>query len=80
MERLRVCLLETSEKGRGDVRPGRCGAGCQGTGHEDLTLLAVRAASWPELLSSRSFELNGDPFLALRFALLFQLPVELEPV
>ncbi len=44
-------------------------------GSDDLILLASGAASWPELLSSGRFELSGDPFLALRFAALFQLPV-----
>jgi len=47
---------------------------------DDLIRLAGGAASWPELLSSGRFELSGDPFLALRFAALFRLPVELEPV
>lgn len=47
---------------------------------DDLIRLAGGAASWPELLSSGRFELSGDPFLALRFASLFALPVELEPV
>jgi hypothetical protein len=47
---------------------------------DDLILLAAGAASWPELLSSGRFELTGDPFLALRFAALFRLPVELDPV
>jgi hypothetical protein len=46
---------------------------------DDLILLASGAASWPELFSSGRFELTGDPFMALRFASLFQLPVELEP-
>jgi hypothetical protein len=49
-------------------------------GADDLILLVSGAASWPELLSSGRFELSGDPFLALRFAALFQLPVALEPV
>ena len=44
-------------------------------GSDDLILLATGAASWPELLSSGRFELSGDPFLALRFASLFRLPV-----
>jgi hypothetical protein len=47
-------------------------------GSDDLILLASGAASWPELLSSGRFELSGDPFLALRFAALFKLPVALE--
>lgn len=49
-------------------------------GSADLILLASGAANWPELLSSGRFELSGDPFLALRFASLFKLPVALEPV
>jgi hypothetical protein len=49
-------------------------------GSDDLILLATGAASWPALLSSGRFELSGDPFLALRFASLFQLPVELDRV
>ena len=36
--------------------------------------------TWPELISSGRFELSGDPFLALRFASLFRLPVRLDPV
>jgi hypothetical protein len=48
-------------------------------GSDDLILLATGAASWPELFSSGRFELSGDPFLALRFASLFRLPVELDP-
>ena len=48
-------------------------------GSDDLILLASGAASWPGLLSSGRFELSGDPFLALRFASLFRLPVQLEP-
>jgi hypothetical protein len=46
----------------------------------DLIRLAGGAASWPELFSSGRFELSGDPFLALRFASLFALPVALDPV
>jgi hypothetical protein len=49
-------------------------------GSDDLILLVAGAASWPELLSSGRFELTGDPFLALRFASLFRLPVQLEAV
>ena len=47
-------------------------------GSDDLILLASGAASWPELLSSGRFELSGDPFLALRFASLFKLSVQLD--
>jgi SCP-2 sterol transfer family len=63
------------------VRPGvpeRPGARAT-MGSDDLILLAAGAASWPELFSSGRFELSGDPFLALRFASLFRLPVELDP-
>jgi hypothetical protein len=49
-------------------------------GADDLILLASGAVSWPELLSGGRFELAGDPFLALRFASLFRLPVTLDPV
>jgi hypothetical protein len=49
-------------------------------GADDLILLASGAVGWPELLSSGRFELTGDPFLALRFATLFRLPVVLEPI
>jgi hypothetical protein len=48
-------------------------------GADDLILLATGAASWPELLCSGRFELSGDPFVALRFASLFRLPVKLDP-
>jgi hypothetical protein len=48
-------------------------------GSDDLILLASGAATWPELLSNGRFELSGDPFLALRFASLFKLPVRLDP-
>ena len=49
-------------------------------GADDLILLAGGAVTWPQLLSSGRFHLTGDPFLALRFASLFRLPVTLEPV
>lgn len=55
-------------------RPGACAVARS----DDLIRLASGAASWPELLSSGRFELSGDPFLALRFAALFKLPVALE--
>ena len=47
---------------------------------DDLILLAGGVVGWPQLLSSGRFALTGDPFLALRFAGLFRLPVELDPV
>ena len=49
-------------------------------GSDDLIRLASGAVAWPELFSSGRFELTGDPFLALRFASLFRLPVVLDPV
>ena len=49
-------------------------------GADDLILLAGGAVTWPQLLSSGRFELTGDPFLALRFASLFGLPVVLDAV
>jgi hypothetical protein len=70
------------------IADGRCAVTAGGAarpgaratiGAEDLILLASGAASWPELLSSGRFELSGDPFLALRFAALFRMPVQLEP-
>jgi hypothetical protein len=48
-------------------------------GADDLILLAGGAVTWPQLLSSGRFQLTGDPFLALRFASLFRLPVVLDP-
>jgi hypothetical protein len=64
------------------VRPGAPSQpGARATiGSDDLLLLAGGAVSWPELLGSGRFELTGDPFLALRFASLFRLPVVLDPV
>ena len=47
-------------------------------GAGDLILLAGGAVTWPQLLSSGRLTLTGDPFLALRFASLFRLPVVLE--
>jgi SCP-2 sterol transfer family len=49
-------------------------------GSDDLIMLASGAVAWPELFSSGRFELTGDPFLALRFAGLFRLPVVLDAV
>jgi hypothetical protein len=65
---------------RCSVRPGRPDrAGAQAMiGADDLILLAGGAVTWPQLLSSGRFELTGDPFLALRLAGLFRLPVVLD--
>jgi hypothetical protein len=43
-------------------------------GADDLVLLAFGAVGWPELLSGGRMELTGNPFLALRFPVLFRLP------
>ena len=66
---------------RCSVRPGPpARAHARATiGADDLILLAGGAVTWPQLLSSGRFQLTGDPFLALRFASLFRLPVVLEP-
>jgi hypothetical protein len=58
--------------------PAQAGARAS-IGADDLILLAGGAVTWPQLLSSGRFRLTGDPFLALRFASLFRLPVVLEP-
>jgi hypothetical protein len=66
---------------RCSVRPGvpaRASARAA-IGADDLILLAAGAVTWPQLLSSGRFQLTGDPFLALRFASLFRLPVVREP-
>jgi hypothetical protein len=67
---------------RCQVRPGAPAepAARATIGGDDLILLAGGAVGWPELLSSGRFELTGDPFLALRFATLFRLPVVLHPL
>jgi alkyl sulfatase BDS1-like metallo-beta-lactamase superfamily hydrolase len=41
---------------------------------EDTIRLAAGVIGWPELISSGRMEFSGDPFLALRFPLLFRLP------
>ncbi len=76
-----VCFELRIAEGRCEVQPGGAArAGARATiGADDLILLVSGAASWPELLSSGRFELDGDPFLALRFASLFRMPVQLEP-
>jgi alkyl sulfatase BDS1-like metallo-beta-lactamase superfamily hydrolase len=66
-----VCSVRSGAADRPDARAV--------VGSDDLILLASGAATWPELLSSGRFELSGDPFLALRFASLFKMPVRLDP-
>ena len=58
-------------------RPARADARAQ-IGFDDLLRLAGGTTTWPQLFSSGRFELTGDPFLALRFAALFRLPVVLD--
>jgi SCP-2 sterol transfer family len=69
-------------EGRCAVRPGAPdAAGARASiGSDDLIRLASGAVGWPELFSSGRFELTGDPFLALRFASLFRLPVVLDAI
>ena len=66
----------TIADGRCDVRPGAAAqAGATvAIGADDMVRLVSGASGWPELLSSKRLELGGDPFLALRFPILFRLP------
>jgi hypothetical protein len=41
-----------------------------------MVLLASGEVGWTELLASGRLTLSGDPFLALRFPRLFDLPPE----
>jgi SCP-2 sterol transfer family len=43
---------------------------------EDMVRLATGDAGWPELLASGRLSWGGDPFLALRFPRMFELPAE----
>ncbi len=45
-------------------------------GADDMTLLAAGEVGWTELLATGHLTLSGDPFLALRFPRLFDLPPE----
>jgi predicted lipid carrier protein YhbT len=47
-------------------------------GFDDLVRLVSGTTTWPALFSTGRFELTGDPFLGLRLAALFRLPVVLE--
>jgi hypothetical protein len=80
----RICqfgVLEQDDRrqavGGADRRAGLTG---EVVGGDDLIALVRGTVTWPELISSGRFELSGDPFLALRFASLFRLPVRLDPV
>jgi hypothetical protein len=39
-----------------------------------MVRLVSGAVGWPELLSNGRLVMSGDPFLALRFPILFRLP------
>lgn len=43
-------------------------------GGDDAIRLVAGAVGWPDLLARKRLELSGDPFLALRFPQLFNLP------
>lgn len=78
------CQVSAGAAGGGGAAGGAGGAGAidaAGTagasvtvGAGDLIRLVSRAAGWPALLSGGRLELAGDPFLALRFPILFRLP------
>jgi hypothetical protein len=45
-------------------------------GADDIIRLVSGGTGWPALLAAGRLEMSGDPFLALRFPLLFRLPAE----
>jgi hypothetical protein len=51
----------------------RPGAGVE-VGADDIIRLVTGSVGWPTLLAQGKLQLSGDPFLALRFPLLFRLP------
>ena len=68
--RCEVSPVSPSQAGGCSARPGASvtvGAG-------DMIRMVTGAAGWPALLSAGRLELAGDPFLALRFPILFRLP------
>jgi SCP-2 sterol transfer family len=50
----------------------RPGAGVE-VGMDDIIRLVTGSVGWPTLLAQGRLQLSGDPFLALRFPLLFRL-------
>lgn len=64
-------------RGTCTVRPGaaRSPGAVAEVGADDIVRLASGGVGWPELLSDGRLTLAGDPFLALRFPGLFQLPL-----
>ena len=71
-DRFELRVLE----GRCQVRSGAArDPGAVATlGADDMIRLASGAVGWPALLANGRLELSGDPFLALRFPMLFRLP------
>jgi hypothetical protein len=43
-------------------------------GADDIIRLVTGSVGWPQLLAQHRLELSGDPFLGLRFPVLFRLP------
>lgn len=56
------------------VRAGERAGATVRIGAADLVRVASGAVGWPELLGSGRLEVDGDPFLVLRFPNLFRLP------
>jgi alkyl sulfatase BDS1-like metallo-beta-lactamase superfamily hydrolase len=65
------------------IAEGACTVRRGGTGHAaatleiagpDLARLAAGSAAWPKLLGHGRLRIAGDPFVALRFPMLFRLP------
>jgi hypothetical protein len=66
----------TVADGRCEVKagPAAAPAATATIGADDLIRMGSGAIGFPELLASGRMELNGNPFLALRFPALFRLP------
>lgn len=66
----------TVNDGRCEVRAGAAPEARSAVqiGADDMIRVATGAVGWPELLASGRLEMSGDPFLALRFPILFALP------
>jgi hypothetical protein len=62
--------------GRCEVKAGPAAkpAATATIGADDLIRMVSGAIGFPELLASGRMQLNGNPFLALRFPALFKLP------
>jgi len=59
-----------------EVRPGAAAnAGAWvSIGGDDMVRLVSGVEPWPQMLADGRLELGGDPFLALRFPVVFKLP------